>query len=68
MMMENHPPYDAEVDAEIAKEYQRLHDKKFKVQPDHEREIESIRTRISDLECIVNRLGDDMAASHKRLE
>ena len=63
-MLKNRLPYDAEV----AKKYQRLHDEKRKVRPDHGREIESIRTRVSDLECIVNRLGDDMAASHKRLE
>ena len=67
-MLKNRPPYDAEVDAEVAKEYQRLQDEKRKVRPDHEREIESIRTRVSDLECSVNRLGDDMAASHKRME
>ena len=67
-MLKNRPPYDAEVDAEVAKEYQRLQDEKRKVRPDHGREIDNIRTRVSDLEGSVNRLGDDMAVSYKRLE
>jgi hypothetical protein len=56
------------VDAEVAKEYQRLQDEKRNVRPDHERDIEYVRTRVSDLECSVNRLGDDMGTSHKWLE
>jgi hypothetical protein len=64
-MLKNRPPFDAKVDAEVAKEYQRLQDEKCKVRPDHGREIGSIRTRVSDLECSVNWLGDDMATSHK---
>lgn len=67
-MLKNRPPYDAEVDAEVVKEYQRLQVEKYKVRPDHGREIDNICTRISDLECSINRLGDDIAASHKRLE
>ena len=67
-MLKNRLSYDAEVDAEVAKEYQRLQDEKSKVRPDHGRKIESIRTRVSDLEYTVNRLGDDMATSHKWLE
>ena len=63
-MLKNRLPYDAEV----AKKYQRLHDEKRKVRPDHGREIEFIRTRVSDLECSVHRLGDDMEATHKRLK
>ena len=67
-MLKNRPPYDAEVDAEVATEYQRLQNEERKVRPDHEQEIECIRTWVSDLECTVNRLGDDMVASYKRLE
>ena len=67
-MLENRSPYDVEVNAEVAKEYLRLQDKKRKVWLDHNREIESIRTRVSDVECSVTRLGDDMATSHKQLE
>ena len=67
-MLKNRPPYDAEVDAEVAKEYQRLQGEKRKVRPHHGREIKSIRTRVSDLECTINRLGDDMTTSYKRLE
>ena len=43
-MLKNRAPYDAEVDAEVAKEYQRIQDEKRKVRPDHGREIEAMRT------------------------
>jgi hypothetical protein len=45
-MLKNRAPYDAEVDAEVAKEYQRIQDEKRKVRPDHGAEIEAIRTRM----------------------
>ena len=46
---ENRPPYDAEVDAEVTKEYQRLQDEKRKVRPDHGRDIDCVRTWMSYL-------------------
>ena len=61
-------PYDAEVDAEVAKEYQLIQEEKRKAQPDHGLELESVRTRVSDLEGSVTRLGVSVEASHKRLE
>lgn len=67
-MMKNRPPYDAEVDAEVAKEYERLQEEKRRARPDHGREIEAVRTRVSDLEGTVTRLGENVAASHKRME
>lgn len=67
-MLKNRPPYDAEVDAEVAKEYERLQEQKRKVRTDHGREIEAVRTRVMDLEGTVSRLGEDVAASHKRME
>jgi hypothetical protein len=67
-MLKNRPPYDAKVDAEVAKEYQCLQDEKRRVRPDHDREIEAVRTRVSDLEGSVQHLGENVAASHKRLE
>lgn len=67
-MLKNRPPYDAEVDAEVAKEYERLQEEKRKVRTDHGTEIEAVRTRVMDLEGTVTRLGEDMAASHKRME
>ena len=67
-MLKNRAPYDAEVDAEVAKEYQRIQDEKRRVRPDHGSEIEAIRTRVTDLEGSVTRLGDNVAASHKRME
>ena len=42
--------------------------KNAEVRPDHGREIEAVRTRVSDLEGSVTRLGENVAASHKRLE
>lgn len=54
-MMKNRPPYDAEVDAEVAKEYERLQEEKRRARPDHGREIEAVRTRVSDLEGTVTR-------------
>lgn len=33
-MLKNHPPYDVEVDAEVAKEFQRLREEKRRVCPD----------------------------------
>lgn len=67
-MLRNCPPYDAEVDAEVAKEYQRLQEEKRRVRPDPFKEIEAVRTRVSDLEGSVQRLGENVAASHKRME
>ena len=67
-MLKNRPPYDAEVDAEVAKEYQRLQEEKRRVRPDPSKEIEAVRTRVSDLEGSVQRLGENVEASHKRLE
>ena len=43
-MLKNRPPYDAEVDAEVAKEFQRLREEKRRVRPDPTREIEVVRT------------------------
>ena len=67
-MLKNRAPYDAEVDAEVAKEYQRIQDEKRKVRPDHGSEIEAMRTRVMDLEGSVTQLGENVAASHKRME
>jgi hypothetical protein len=67
-MLKNRAPYDAEVDAEVAKEYQRIQDEKRRVRPDHGSEIEAIHTRVTDLEGSVTRLGENVAASHKRME
>jgi hypothetical protein len=67
-MLKNRAPYDAEVDAEVAKEYQRIQDQKRRVRPDHGSEIEAIRTRVTDLEGTVTRVGENVAASHKRIE
>ena len=67
-MMKNRAPYDAEVDAEVANEYERLQEEKRRGRPDHGREIEAVRTRVSDLEGTVTRLGENVAASHKRME
>jgi hypothetical protein len=67
-MLKNRAPYDVEVDAEVAKEYQRIQDEKRRVRPDHGSEIEVIRTRVTDLEGSVTRLGDNVVASHKRME
>jgi hypothetical protein len=67
-MMKNRPPYDAEVDAEVAKEYERLQAEKRRSRPDHGREIEAVRTRVLDLEGTVTRLGEKVDALHKRME
>ena len=67
-MLKNWPPYDVEVDAEVAKEYQRQQEEKRKARPDHGREIKAVRTRVSDLEASVTRLGENVVASHKCLE
>ena len=67
-MLKNRPPYDAEVDAEVAKEYQRQHEEKRKACPDHGREIEAVRTRMADLEGSITRLGENVVASQQRRE
>ena len=67
-MLKNRPPYDVEVDAEVAKEYQREQEEKRKARLDHGREIEAVRTRVSDLEGNVTCLGDNVTLSYKRLE
>lgn len=67
-MLKNRPPYDIEVDAEVAKENQRLQEEKRKVCPDHGREIEVVCTQVLDLEGSVTRLRDNVVASHKCLE
>jgi hypothetical protein len=59
-MLKNRAPYDAEVDAEVAKEYQRIQDAKRKVRPDPSSEIEAIRTRVTDLEASQKRMEDMM--------
>jgi hypothetical protein len=38
------------------------------VRPDHGSEIKAMRTRVTDLEGNVTRLGENVAASHKRME
>jgi hypothetical protein len=43
-MLKNQPPYDAAVDAEVAKEYKRLQEEKCRICPDYGREIEAVRT------------------------
>ena len=67
-MLKNRAPYDAEVDAEVAKEYQRIQDEKRRVRPDPSIEIEAMRTRVTDLEGSVTSLRENVAASHKRME
>ena len=67
-MLKNRAPYDVEVNAEVAKEYQRLQEEKRRVRPDPIKEIEAVRTRVSDLEGSLHSLGENVAASHKRLE
>ena len=67
-MLKGRAPYDAEVDTEVAKEYQRLQEEKHRVKPDHGREIDEVRTRVSELEGSITRLGENVTASHKRLE
>jgi len=67
-MLKNRAPYDAEVDAEVAKEYQRIQEEKRRVRPDHGSEIEAMRTRLTDLEGSFKCLGENVAASHKRME
>jgi hypothetical protein len=67
-MLRNRAPYDAEVDAEVAKEYQRIQDEKRRYRPDHGSEIKAMRTQVTDLEGSVTRLGENVAASHKRME
>jgi hypothetical protein len=67
-MLKNRAPYNAEVDAEVAKEHQRIQDEKRRVHPNHGSEIEAMRTRVTDLEGSVTRLGENVAASHKRME
>ena len=67
-MLKNRAPYDAEVDSEVAKEYQRIQDEKRRARPDPHKELDSMRTRVSDLEGSVTRLDKNMAASHKRME
>jgi hypothetical protein len=59
-MLKNRAPYDAEVDAEVAKEYQRIQDAKRKVRPDPSSKIEAIRTRVTDLEASQKRMEDMM--------
>jgi hypothetical protein len=67
-MLKNRPPYNAEVDAEVAKEYQCQQEEKRRARPDHGREIKAVRTRVSDLEGSITRFGENVSASHKRLE
>lgn len=67
-ILKNRPPYDAEMNAEVAKEYQHLQNEKCKVRSDHGIELKSICIRVSELKYSVNRLEVDMVASHERLE
>ena len=67
-MLKGRAPYDAEVDIEVAKEYQRIQDEKRRARPDPHKEIDAMRNRVSDLEGSVTRLDENMAASHKRME
>jgi hypothetical protein len=46
-MLKKRPPYDVEVDAEVAKEYQRQQEEKRRARPDHSREIEAVRTQMA---------------------
>lgn len=48
-MLNNHLPYNAEVDAEVVKEYQSLHEEKHKVRLNYDRKIEAVYSRMSDL-------------------
>lgn len=61
-------PFDPEIDAEVAKEYQRQQEDKRKVRPDYAREIEEVRSRITELESSLTCLGENVNASNKRME
>jgi len=45
-MFKGQAPFDLEVDAQVAKEYKRINEKKCKVCPYYAREIEEVRTRV----------------------
>jgi transcription termination factor NusB len=67
-MLLGRAPFDPEVDAEVAREYQRQQEEKRKVRPDHAREIEDVRTRVADLESSLTRIEENATASNKRME
>ena len=67
-MLLNRPPFDAEVDKEVALEYARLQEDKHRGRLPQSREVEEMRTRVTDLENTVRGLGDKLTTSHKGLE
>ena len=67
-MLKNRPPFDAEVDAEVAAEFKRLQEENRKGVKPQSREVEEMHTRVTDLENCLNRLGEHFTTSHKSLE
>ena len=67
-MLLNRPPFDAEVDKEVALEYARLQEDKRRGRLPQSREVEEMCTRVTDLENTVRGLGEKLTTSHKGLE
>ena len=67
-MLLNRPLFDLEVDKEVALDYARLQEDKRRGRLPQSREVEEMRTRVTDLENSVWGLGDKLTTSHKGLE
>jgi len=67
-MLKNCPLKDDKGDAEVAKEYDRLQEEKCRTRPNHAKDMEAMRSHMTDLEGNVIRLGETMAASQKQME
>ncbi len=59
----NHPPIDVKVDAEVAKEYQWQEEEKRKAPLHHNKDMESMRTSVTNLGGTITQLGETMIAS-----
>ena len=67
-MLLNRPLFDAEVDKEVALEYARLQEDMRRGRLPQSREVEEMRTRVTNLENTMRGLGEKLTTSHKGLE
>lgn len=64
----NREPFESELNDEVAREYIRQQEEKHGSAPDHDKDIEEMATRITEMEENATRLESNMDKVHRRLE
>ena len=67
-MLKNRPPLDLEVDAQVARVFERQQAERRRGRPQHAQDLEEVRNRVTGLEAGLGRLEMTMTSSQTRLE